>query len=40
MKEPKITQTHGIFYMACGVEVNIRAKPENVRDQMPARGTQ
>ena len=30
MKEPKITQTHGIFSMECGVEVNIRAKPEGV----------
>jgi hypothetical protein len=30
MKEPKITQTHGIFSMACGVSVNIRAKAERI----------
>jgi hypothetical protein len=28
--EPKITQTRGALSMACGVEVNIRAKPERI----------
>ena len=30
MKEAKVTQTHGAFSMACGVEVNIQAKPESI----------
>ena len=30
MNEPKVTQTHGAFSMACGVEVNIRAKAERL----------
>jgi len=30
MPEPKVTQTHGTFSMACRVEVNIRAKPESI----------
>ena len=30
MGEPKVTQTHNTFAMACGVEVNIRAKAESI----------
>jgi hypothetical protein len=30
MKEPKITQAHGVFSMACGVELNIRAPAERI----------
>ena len=30
MEEPKITQTHGVFSMACCVSVNIRAKAERI----------
>ena len=30
MKEPKVTQTHSAFSMACGVEVNIRAQAESI----------
>ncbi len=30
MNGPKITQARGVFSMACGVEVNICAKPESV----------
>jgi len=30
MKEPIITQTRGVFSLACTVEVNIRAKTEGV----------
>lgn len=30
MEEPKITQTHGVFSMACGVSVNIQAKAERI----------
>jgi hypothetical protein len=30
MSEAKVTKTRGVFSMACGVSVNIRAKPENV----------
>jgi len=30
MEEPKITQTHGVFSMACCVSVNIRAKADRI----------
>ena len=30
MNEPKVTQMRGVFSMACGVSVNIRAKAENI----------
>src|SRR5277367_3217217 len=30
MSEPKVTQTHGVFSMACGVTVNIRAKADSI----------
>ena len=30
MKKPRVTQTHGVFSMACGVEINIRAAAENI----------
>ncbi len=30
MNEPKITQMRGVFSMACGVSINIRAKAENI----------
>jgi uncharacterized protein YndB with AHSA1/START domain len=30
MEEPKVTQTHRVFSMACGVEVNIRATAERI----------
>jgi hypothetical protein len=30
MNGPKITQTHGAFILACGVEVNIRAGAETI----------
>ena len=30
MNEPKITRTRGAFSLACGVEINIRAKAEGI----------
>ena len=30
MKEPKVTERRGVFSMACGVEVNIRARAEGI----------
>ncbi len=30
MNEPKVTQMRGVFSMACGVSVNIRARAENI----------
>jgi len=30
MSEPKITQSHGAFHLACGVEVNVRANAERI----------
>ena len=30
MEEPRITQTHAVFSMTCGVEVNIRARAASI----------
>jgi hypothetical protein len=30
MTQPTITQTHGVFSLECGVEVNIRARAERI----------
>ena len=30
MKEPKVTQTRGVFSLVCGVDVNIRASAEGI----------
>jgi hypothetical protein len=30
MMDPRVTQSHGSFSTACGVEVNIRARPDGI----------